>query len=114
MKQENTDLTENGIFENIVFDSENPARGRYEECRFLRCGFANADLSGVTFRDCAFEGCDFSLAKLKNTSLQEVRFRECKLLGLQFGDCRTFLLELDFERCMLRLSTFFKLNLKNT
>lgn len=110
----NIELTENRVFEKSVFGSENPLCGVYEECRFLGCGFTSAELSGVTFRNCTFEGCDFSLAKMKNLSLQEVLFRECKLLGVQFGECRTFLLELRFESCMMKLTTFLRLSLKET
>ncbi|ABL65997.1 pentapeptide repeat-containing protein [Chlorobium phaeobacteroides] len=114
MQRENSEIAENRVFEKTAFGEKSPVRGIYEECRFLYCCFSNADLSGVTFRKCMFEGCDFTLAKMKNTSLQDVHFIECKLLGVQFGDCRPFLLELWFERCMMRFSTFLKLNLRNT
>jgi fluoroquinolone resistance protein len=88
--------------------------GYYEQCAFIHCNFNSADLSGVRFVNCRFDGCDLSLAKLKNTSLQEVKFVTCKLLGVQFSDCRKFMLELDFDSCMLKLSLFSGLKLKNT
>ncbi len=88
--------------------------GYYEQCCFIQCNFNSADLSGVRFVNCRFEGCDFSLAKLKNSSLQEVKFVNCKLLGVQFSDCRKFMLELDFDSCILKLSLFSGLKLKNT
>ena len=88
--------------------------GYYEQCAFIHCNFNSADLSGVRIVNCRFEGCDLSLAKLKNTSLQEVKFVNCKLLGVQFSDCRKFMLELDFDSCILKLSLFAGLKLKNT
>lgn len=114
MKKEKPELTENRIFEKITFGAKNPAQGIYEECRFLHCNLNSADISGVTFRNCMFDGCDLSLAKLSDTSFQEIRFANSKLLGLQFSDCRQLLLEVEFEQCMLKLSNFHRLNLKNT
>jgi len=114
MKKENTALTENRTFENVSFGAENPARGVYEDCRFIHCNLNTADLSAVTFRNCTFDGCDLSLAKLNETGFQEVRFAHSKLLGLQFCDCRELLLDFEFEQCMLKLSNFQRLNLKNT
>jgi uncharacterized protein YjbI with pentapeptide repeats len=114
MNKGNTDLAENRTFENEVFDAGNPLTGTYEECLFLGCGFTGAELSGVTFRNCTFERCDFTLAGMKNAALQQALFRRCRLQGVQFGDCRTFLLELRFEECMMRFATFLKLSLKET
>jgi len=109
----NTSFTENRKFEKIDFrETELPA-GSYEECQFLNCNLNNVDLSGMIFVSCTFDGCDASLVKLKNTSLQEVKFVNCKLLGVQFSDCRKFLLELDFENCMIKLSLFSGMKLKN-
>lgn len=114
MKKENSALTENRTIENTVFDAGNPLIGTYEECRFLGCGFTGAEFSGLTFRNCRFERCDFTLTGMKNAALQQVLFRQCKLQGVQFGECRTFLLEISFEECMMRFSTFLGLNLKET
>ncbi len=105
---------ENRTFEKIDFREDKLAVGSYEECRFINCNFNSVDLSGMTFMNCTFEDCDGTLVKLKNTSLQEVKFLNCKLLGVQFSDCRKFLLELDFENCMLKLSHFAQMKLKNS
>jgi len=88
--------------------------GYYEQCAFIHCNFNSADLSGVRFVNCRFDGCNLSLAKLKNSSLQEVKFVHCKLLGVLFSDCLKFMLELDFDTCLLKLSLFSGLKLKNT
>jgi uncharacterized protein YjbI with pentapeptide repeats len=54
------------------------------------------------------------LAKISNTALRTVRFKSCKLLGLHFEDCNQFLLSLGFENCVLNLSSFYQIALKNT
>ena len=88
--------------------------GEYSTCTFLNCTFSNTDLSNFDFEECVFRDCDFSLAKINNTSFREVKFVSCKLLGLHFDDCRKFLFAVSFEGCQLNLSSFFKVNLKNT
>ncbi len=106
-------FTENRIFEKIDFRDGSLAKGTYEDCRFLNCNFNSVDLSDRTFINCIFDGCDASLVKLKNTSLQKVKFINSKLLGVQFNECRQFLLELDFANCMIKLSLFSQMKLKN-
>ncbi|NTU58352.1 MAG: pentapeptide repeat-containing protein [Chlorobiaceae bacterium] len=114
MKEKLTEQTISQVFEKVDGDSLTPDCRVYEDCRFIRCNFAHADLSGLIFRECSFEGCDMSMAKLKDTGFQEALFKECKLLGLQFNDCRKLLLRMEFQGCMLKLSLFSGLELKNT
>ena len=54
------------------------------------------------------------MAKLVKTALREAKFKDCKLLGLHFDDCSDFLFEVDFENCILNLSSFYKLKIKDT
>jgi fluoroquinolone resistance protein len=110
----NTEFTENKVFEKISLREDPLPKGVYEECRFLNCDANTADLSGITFRNSSFEGCDLSMANLRNSILQDVKFVNCKMLGLQLSECRSFLMKLDFENCMLKLALFSKLKLKNT
>ena len=42
-----------------------------------------------------------------------MRFLNSKILGVDFGDCHDFLLEMYFENCDLTLSSFYGLTLKN-
>jgi len=114
MNRKDNALTENEVFEKASFGKKNPLQGVYEECRFLHCDLAHSDLSGVVFRNCTFENCDLSLVKLHDTGFQEVRFETCKLLGLPFCDCRPLLLEFEFEGCLLKLSVFQRLVVRNT
>jgi uncharacterized protein YjbI with pentapeptide repeats len=102
------------VFEKISFEDINKAGLVFEECRFIQCNFAQADFSNRIFRECIFERCDLTLLKLSGTALQEVHFIDCKLLGVQFSECRKLLLGMSFERCMLKMSVFLNLDLKNT
>jgi uncharacterized protein YjbI with pentapeptide repeats len=114
MKEKNTEQAVGRVFDHAAIEELKREWIVYEECRFSHCNFARADLSGMIFRNCSFDACDMSLVKLTGTALQEVRFVNCKLLGMQFNDCRKLLLRMEFERCMLKLSVFNGLDLKNT
>jgi fluoroquinolone resistance protein len=89
-------------------------QGKYENCAFTHCSFANADLSGFAFSDCTFVGCDLSNATLKTAVFRNVHFRGCKLLGLHFEDCSKRLFSAAFDDCILNLSSFSSLVLKKT
>jgi fluoroquinolone resistance protein len=101
-------------FDRITAEDLEPGCTLYEECGFAHCSFGNADFTGITFRNCTFESCDLSLARLRDTSFQEALFMRCKLLGLQFSDCRKLMLSVRFGECMLKLSSFNGLDLRNT
>ena len=92
--------------------NETPLCNEYEQCIFKNCIFHNCDLSHKIFRECKFESCDLSLSKMNNTTLSEIDFLGCKILGVQFNECRRFLLSFRFENCSLRLSVFYNLKLK--
>lgn len=85
-----------------------------ENCRFVNCQFAGADLSELVFEECRFEGCDLSNAQIRATAFKSVHFKDCKLLGLQFDTCHQFLLAFSFEACVLDFSVFYQLKLKGT
>jgi fluoroquinolone resistance protein len=54
------------------------------------------------------------MAKLTKTAFKDIKFKTCKLLGLHFSDCSDFLFSVDFDDCILRLSSFYRLKLKKT
>lgn len=100
------------VIEKQDFSESKPPKTEYENCQFKQCTFINADLSSIKFSDCEFLDCNLSTTKLRQTSFRDVRFKQCKLLGLHFDDCNAFLFSVDFEDCILNLSTFYKLSLK--
>ncbi len=100
--------------ENVDFSESAPEKGDYENCSFINCNFAQTDLAGINFSDGLFVRCNLSMAGLRNTSFRKVTFRECKLMGTQFENCNPFLLEFNFEQCILDLSSFYKLKIRQT
>ena len=64
--------------------------------------------------ECEFHNCDLSLAKIDNTAFKDVSFFSCKLLGLHFTNCSKFLFSVHFNNCILNLSSFYKLDLRNS
>ncbi len=107
-------LIQDRKLDKILFAEKFPAPHEFVGCEFSGCHIANTDLSGHEFEDCTFRGCDLSLAIIKNCTFRDVRFEECKMLGLQFHTCNKFLFSASFTRCMVNLSSFYQLNLKNT
>jgi fluoroquinolone resistance protein len=89
-------------------------KGDYENCTFNGCNFSGTDLSEVVFSECEFIACNMSIAKMAKTALRDVKFKDCKMLGLHFENCSEFLFAVDFEKCILNFSCFYKRNLKKT
>jgi uncharacterized protein YjbI with pentapeptide repeats len=107
-------FSEGKKFENIPFHDKPLIVGEYESCSFNNCDFSNADISEISFMECDFIGCNLSLVKMTSTSFREVKFIKCKLLGLHFEDCNHLLITVYFENCILNITSFYKLKLKNT
>lgn len=101
-------------FEAVDFKEDPPAPAEYENCVFINCNFAGANLGKWSFSECEFEGCDFSSAKIAGTGFKEAIFKNCKLLGLAFDTCSDFLLSFQFTGCNLNFSSFYSLKIPNT
>jgi len=102
------------LIKNMDYAQKPLVKGEYENTTFSHCSFYGADVSGISFRKCVFEGCDFSLASVQKTAFDDVHFKSCKLLGVRLDKCNDFLLSVDFEDCLLGMTVFVKLPLKNT
>lgn len=101
-------------FENINFTEKPLLTGEYENCSFNNCDLSNANLSNFNFIECSFKDCNLSLANLANSIMRDITFTGCKLLGLHFEYCKPMLFAVKFDHCILDLSSFYKLKLKNT
>lgn len=101
-------------FEGIDYTSNKLAVGEYENCKFINCNFAEANLSKITFIDCLLDNCNLSAANINGTAFQETQFVNCKMMGLRFEDCNQFLFTVSFTGCLLNLCTFYKMKIKNT
>jgi uncharacterized protein YjbI with pentapeptide repeats len=106
--------TEGKIFEKQDYTLNSLPKGDYENCTFISCDFSSSNLTGVNFLNCEFKHCNFSLAKLNQASFRNIQFGNCKLLGLHFEYCNDFLFEVNFENCLLNLSSFYKLKMKKS
>ena len=105
---------EDVTFEHTDFSINQLKKGEYEQCRFIHCNFFEADLSGISFSESAFTGSNLSMIKTAQTTFRDVQFKDCKLLGVHFEDCSELLFKVDFDKCILNLSSFYKRNLKKT
>jgi fluoroquinolone resistance protein len=105
---------EEATFEQVNFDETPLQVANYESCRFIGCNFSNADLSYFVFSECTFTDCNLSMAILAKTAFRDTQFKGCKLLGLHFDHCNEFITGLVFDNCILNISCFYKLKLKNT
>lgn len=101
-------------FEKSNFSIAKFETGDYESCRFIQIDFSNANLSDINFNDCEFLSCNMSMAKISNTGFRDIVFEDCKLLGLHFENSNPFLFKVNFERCILNISSLYTLKLKNT
>ncbi len=101
-------------FSGITFTIETLSKGEYDNCEFINCQLSNLDLSEFTFVDCLFKGCDLSTSKLTKTAFTNVRFKDCKLVGMPFDECHEFMFSVQFDNCLLNLSSFYKRKMKNT
>ncbi len=101
-------------YNGIDFTKKTFPKADYDNCNFSNCNFSNTNLSEITFSDCSFKNCDFSLAKLEKTAFQNIEFTGCKLLGLFFETCNSLLYSAKFKGCILNLSSFYALDLKET
>ena len=68
----------------------------------------------AAFESCDFVGCNFSNVKVIRALFQEVSFTDCKILGVGFDQINTIGLSLTFVNATLNLSSFYKLDLKNS
>ncbi len=105
---------EDKIFEKIDYTVNRLTKGSYEKCSFVNCRFSATDVQGINFTDCTFKSCDLSTAKINKSAFKGVKFRDSKLLGVHFESINDFFFSVDFENCILNMSSFYKLTMKKT
>lgn len=101
-------------FDKIDFAQQPLQKGSYDNCTFINCNFAEADLSGFQFIDGMFKGSNLNMMKLGQTTIRDVKFVDCKMLGIRWDTCPEFGLSFSFDNCQLNHSTFFKTKIKKT
>jgi uncharacterized protein YjbI with pentapeptide repeats len=101
-------------FEKINFTEKPLALADYEGCSFVNCNFSDSNLSQMHFSDCEFRNCNLTATNLNGAVLHGVKFFDCKLMGVHFETCNVVLFVVSFEGCILNLSSFYQLKVKNT
>lgn len=84
-----------------------------DSVRYVQCNFIESDLRDAKFIECEFEGCTISAAKIDGTLLQ-ASFKDCKIEGINFFQLRQSMIELSFENCLIRHSSFATMKLMKT
>lgn len=102
------------VFEKVDLAGRNLGGRIYDGCTFRSCILSGANLGGTHFIDCRFEDCDLSNVLTEKTAFQDVCFAGCKMLGIQLDLCQSLGLELQFDACNLKHSSFYGLRIPGT
>lgn len=101
-------------FEHIDFTEHDITGKEFEDCEFVHCNFSKSNLTDTIFSESSFTTCNLSMAEIANTAIRDVRFRDCKMLGLHFEHVNEFVFTPIFKNCILNMSSFTSLTMKNT
>lgn len=101
-------------FSKIDFTTTKISKGEYDNCTFINCNLEGIHASNIQFVECEFIDCNFSNTILKDTAFKDVHFINCKLIGVQFHEIDSFLVQLSFKECQLNYSSFYQLKIPNT
>jgi fluoroquinolone resistance protein len=116
MSQAMTEIQSHTEYDNEEFVDINLKDRRIDHAEFQNCSFTRCDLSqsvlvACRFDDCHFQACDLSLIKPQNSSFRNSTFLASKLIGINWVmSIAPF--SVDFQDCIINLSSFFGMNLK--
>ncbi len=96
------------------FHSADLAGRSFEDVVFWKGNFASTKWRGASCVNAVFDHGDFTLANVADGVFRDVRFKGCKLVGVDFRKCRTALLVIAFEDCLLDMCLFDRLSLAGT
>ncbi len=106
------DYCENQVFTQLKTEEMPDSPVEFFNCQFNNCNFERMDFSNYIFDRCIFNGSNLALALVTNAKLMNVTFNDCKVEGVRFDLCDPFILEVYFDRCLLRNCSFSDLNMK--
>lgn len=100
------DLNSNDTIENETIEGlkeiESLSGKFFSGCIFRSCNFSNTDFFETTFEDCEFYECNFSFSGLVHTGFRGVKFHDSKLLSLNFTKCDQFVVDFEFNKCLIQ------------
>jgi fluoroquinolone resistance protein len=82
----------------------------HEGENFVGLSLIATDARNAKLIDCTFERCTFSSVKLDGATLQ-CKFVGCKIEGINFFVAKRSMLQLEFDGCLIRHSSFAELKL---
>jgi uncharacterized protein YjbI with pentapeptide repeats len=92
-------------YEDLVLDGLSLKHQNLENCTFVGCSFARADLTDARLNASLFRGCNLSSARAAGRNLFSTTFEQCKMLGLDFREGVNFTAT-TFKECILDYSVF--------
>lgn len=106
-------------FTRLMLPAARLASIEFSECVFDRCMFTEATFYRCVFRHCRVTGSEMSAVRLTNATLVDTHFSKTKIIGVDWtvagaNEVSRLLLSVGFEECLLDLSSFFGLSLKET
>lgn len=106
-------------FQELILEDQSVEKCVFEDYIFENCKFQELLLKGCLFSGCVFIKCRFSGLHIKNTEALGNTFRACSLTGVNWSDLleekkrEMGFLPFDLlERCTVRHSVFYRLNLR--
>ncbi|MGL1892806.1 MAG: pentapeptide repeat-containing protein [Spirochaetaceae bacterium] len=105
------DYIENEIIDSLQGADKSIIYKVFSNCTFNSCDFSNTNFSETTFEDCIFNDCNFSVSNFFQTKFRGVKFDGCKLLGLNFRKCDQFVIDFEFNNCLIQGCSFSDMKL---
>lgn len=105
------------VYENIRFEKQSftdLSSDEYYDCLFVQCDFSNSLCTSAEFHQCLFDGCNISMSNFEHCIFKKAQFIDCKIMGVDFGKCAKYNFSLQFDKCFIKYTLFFKNDLKNT
>jgi uncharacterized protein YjbI with pentapeptide repeats len=107
-------IHENKIFKDIDYSEKNVNDREFTECTFINCNLSSSDFSRTDFTECLFENCNLSLMKVEEVVFNDVKFVDCKMNGIDFSVSNEYIYIVDFVRCYLDYSSFYRRKMPKT
>jgi len=99
-------------FNNDEMHGQILAGKEFVDCQFVKCDLSEIKLTGAAFSKCRFTGCNLSNTRVDNCSFKGVVFENCKLMGILFNEINPFMLDWEFENCLVEFCNFEQLKMK--
>lgn len=86
----------------------------FEGEKFVDQKWDKEDWSLDRYIDCKFKNCYLYNVKVDECFFQDVEFSDCQLIGVDFSRISSFATSLSFKRSLLKVCSFYDLDLKGS